>query len=1237
MKIDFIISDYSIVGCKYNPINLLDDPRGISGTDIQVFGNASILAQRGHQVRIFSRWTQPCIHDDVQFLDFDSYTSDFVDAVIAYHDGRCLPKWNASKKLVMHQTFDIAGGVSASRADLYLSATEYCKQYHESRSGGKWAVLPNACDLGSFKQHSPVKGRMIYHTDPMRGLHVLLKAMPEIKKRVPEAHLQIYGKRLSPNVIAHEVSQTVCIPIANRYKEIQKLLRLCGEYVTVFNRGYSRNEILKAVSEAAVFAYPSEPLIQCEVFPISVMECCKTGTPVVLSPADNIDELFKDAVSLVPAPPSECLDEFIEETVHVLSDDNYAKQLSDRGRVWAEGYSFEKTASMLESMVSSRTSYELKEPETSIRPMNIAFLLPSRYARVPINPKNIWNDPRGLTGSEISFIMYALHMTYLGHSVTIFSNFTSAEFLEKAICRPYEQWAAEFHKNDWDAVCAWLDPEPLFITRPEQFKLFNQQFADFNLCSAGWEKFVDILCPLSNSHANHMSNMSNFPKKNWRVMNNGVDTNVFKSGDKISGKVIWASSHDRGLHRLLEAWPRVKQNVPNANLHIFYDMHAVNNFMNDNNEHGNRARYISKALKILRDHDVNVHGSVSRNQICEEMASAEVLAYPLDPLSYTETFGSTVLEACASGCVPVICADDCFEELWSSVSEYVMPPYSEHKDEYMNKLISILSDHNKRQFMAEKCVEYSKQFEWTKLAKNLELTLSTRGKNGLPVTDLTSKVLNTEAIREFEFHGNKYKIACVGDSTFDHPSWFTFVDEQDVRNDVWNVKPDDVVLDIGAAYGSYSLTALAAGAEHVYAWSPHVRTGEIKSEREFFQSSLQLNGWTDKCTVYNYGLFNQEGWLDSVSPAVYTSEPRFNKEPFEVDLVNAVGAMVQPVIKVATLDDWMTNSEIERCDWIKIDVEGVEVEVLQGGLQFICKFLPNILVENHVNQNPLIEQQVTDVLINEGYRKVGTRPHHNVSHSLFVPSVNRETLHYFNVFNLHRDLSFKNIFYKAAYVCENHATWHVHEDEVQVRNSLWNISKGDVIFDVGADAGSYTLSALAMGASHVYAWSPQQVRDVLLTSLRLNNWESKCHLFDYGLYDKSGWLNINTQEFFNHYDGNDDNIIKVIDLNTLYTTMNLNRLDWMKIDVEGAEVEIIKGASKLINRYRPRLLIENHIFKRQTVCEEIHSFLSSNNMNYKLICDIPYKKSGWPEISHSLWIPSESMEVFGNFSEAHYG
>lgn len=378
--------------------------------------------------------------------------------------------------------------------------------------------------------------------------------------------------------------------------------------------------------------------------------------------------------------------------------------------------------------------------------MRFAFLLHPKGVRVPFDPSSIWTSSRGLTGSEIAYFKFAEAMASAGHDVTLFSNFSSSGVFGSARCSPYVEWETIYCLQFWDAACSWTMADPLFLTRNDTFRFLNHQCNGFSTSPPGWESHVDIIAPLSHTHAKRIVHETQFPKDKWRVLYNGVDTSKFRPGEKVPGKIIWASSLDRGFHWLLEMFPALKRAVPNVELHVFYDFHSINYMSTEyvpgkwfstpvHDELGNRSRYILEAVRRMEHLGVFAHKSVSRDRMEEEMRTSSVLAYPLDPVYFTETFGVVVLEACASGTAPVICSDDAFGELWGSVTESVPPPFKDHKDEFFNKLVNLLTNETYRSKVADKCVLHAKQFEWSKIASSLEICLKTRGSEGLPMVN----------------------------------------------------------------------------------------------------------------------------------------------------------------------------------------------------------------------------------------------------------------------------------------------------------------------------------------------------------------------------------------------------------------------------------------------------------------------------------------------------------------------
>lgn len=376
--------------------------------------------------------------------------------------------------------------------------------------------------------------------------------------------------------------------------------------------------------------------------------------------------------------------------------------------------------------------------------MKIAFHYPSRCLGTPFDPENLWTSSRGLTGSEVSCIQYARGLGKKGHDVTLFTGLIEGMKIRTG---DYLKLWDDSHipYDDPDAVISWMAPVLCgIVPDPEKtFRVYNEQCSDFgnaNALAPGWESKVDLFCPLSRSHGRHMSTQTGYPQSLYRVMHNGVDVEEFKPTQKVSGRVIWASSHDRGLHSLLRIWPDVKQAVPWAELHVYYNtsgMQAFAGLSEDparsdwSNELIRRSAYTLHALNRLQGHGVTLKGSASRQEIQKAFGEAEVLAYPCSPVRYTETFGNTVLEAMSAGCVPVLCMSDAFEELWGKCPGVLPPLNDQNLEAYKQVLIKVLQSDKKREAYASACRQYAHRFYWPVLVDKLEKALLTRGREGL--------------------------------------------------------------------------------------------------------------------------------------------------------------------------------------------------------------------------------------------------------------------------------------------------------------------------------------------------------------------------------------------------------------------------------------------------------------------------------------------------------------------------
>jgi len=364
--------------------------------------------------------------------------------------------------------------------------------------------------------------------------------------------------------------------------------------------------------------------------------------------------------------------------------------------------------------------------------MKVAFVYgPFTLAGRLIDFANLWDSPRGLTGSELSCICFAREMARMGHHVSLFIQNPNAPEYDGVPLREFANLSAESY--GYDAVCAWNEPDVLRGVAPGAVRLVNQQLNDFGYCRPGFDDFVDVYTSPSQSHMEFIRSHTPSPHK-WAVLPNGCDPDQYDRSAKVPGRVIYASSPDRGLHLLMQAWPAVRRAVPEAHLRVFYNMDGwISTFVpiehhgiKDFTEFGRRARYIDLAMRRMGGLGVTRVGSVSRRQMVKEMSEAVVLAYPCDTVRFTEGFSVTTMEACASGAVPVVTAVDSLGQIYLPHIPAVPVPARDNVPAFAEFVVRGLTDTGFQTGAREKSLALAESHRWSVLAGRLEEILLER-------------------------------------------------------------------------------------------------------------------------------------------------------------------------------------------------------------------------------------------------------------------------------------------------------------------------------------------------------------------------------------------------------------------------------------------------------------------------------------------------------------------------------
>ena len=161
-----------------------------------------------------------------------------------------------------------------------------------------------------------------------------------------------------------------------------------------------------------------------------------------------------------------------------------------------------------------------------------------------------------------------------------------------------------------------------------------------------------------------------------------------------------------------------------------------------------------------------------------------------------------------------------------------------------------------------------------------------------------------------------------------------------------------------------------------------------------------------------------------------------------------------------------------------------------------------------------------------------------------------------------------------------HSCWLGFNELSKRRAFSARIKPGDVVYDIGANAGSYTiLSAVLVGSSgRVFAFEPvpENVR-YLREHVRLNAF-THVEILEAAVSDLNGTV---------HFEANPDRVlgrispdgllvVKSVVLDELLKNGELLPPNCLKIDVEGGEAGVLRGAREILKKIRPVVFVATH-------------------------------------------------------------
>lgn len=178
-----------------------------------------------------------------------------------------------------------------------------------------------------------------------------------------------------------------------------------------------------------------------------------------------------------------------------------------------------------------------------------------------------------------------------------------------------------------------------------------------------------------------------------------------------------------------------------------------------------------------------------------------------------------------------------------------------------------------------------------------------------------------------------YKTSFHNISLITNEALYPIVDDFNYYQHFYKVKSDDVVIDAGANCGHLSIffSKLVGHNGKIFAFEPDKFNIKRINENRKLNEDLSDNIITEDLLLWNNNEFidfYEAGTVGSSAVWIPNAEHCVKKQ-------------------AVTIDSWVKKNNIQKLDFIKMDIEGAEIEALDGCFETIKKLKPNFAIASY--------------------------------------------------------------------------------------------------------------------------------------------------------------------------------------------------------------------------------------------------------------------------------------------------
>lgn len=389
--------------------------------------------------------------------------------------------------------------------------------------------------------------------------------------------------------------------------------------------------------------------------------------------------------------------------------------------------------------------------------------------------------------------------------------------------------------------------------------------------------------------------------------------------------------------------------------------------------------------------------------------------------------------------------------------------------------------------------------------------------------------------------------------------------------DTLDIDGCSVVVDAGANIGLWTKYILTRNAKQVYCLEPNVRA---LSDLE-----KNMNGHTN-VTILPNAIGTENGkikFYEDKNSLISSIYPNDSGIVSEVDCI--------------TFDTLLKKINVDKIDLFKLDIEGAEFPIIRKFDKEEFDKIDSFLIEYH-EWNGGTKQELIDKLVKFGYKieEVGNSMFifaYKQKKSYLVPPSTHENfsqknvvLNKINLYNSSQKFNWGDFNRGRYYIFDQMYNELYREYEYNSTGCSYErqgclLKDGDIVVDVGANVGIFSNVAYERGASKIFSFEPTDIAYACL----LQNKPKNCETFKMAISDTEGLFEITSPRAMDPmgaslYKEKDSttvsNFVYSTTIDRLFEQGLFDRIDFLKIDTEGAELSILNGISdsnlKKINR-----------------------------------------------------------------------